>query len=372
MIRDKILIFFPYECNINMGGPAGFIAHNLVDKPRDFFVLLQDFPMPNPSFITKAMFFVRSRLEKLKSSKDIYVKEYLCSSYFNNCNAKSYKYIFFHDCETMYACRNLISDEQFVILQSHSPELPSEEYNNTIKSSKLKNKIRLEYIKKAEKFSFERANVIILPNEYCIDLYRNILPEKLSVDFILSGAKCGYNNQEIDDSGVDNNKINILYIGRRNSIKGFDIVLNAFRNAYKTNKNINLIIVGKGDKIDESGIVDIGFSNSPISWYERVDYVINANRQSYFDLSVIEALSTGVPIIMANNYGHKWFNGKSELITMFDGSVDNLSKILISDTLTKRDINNRSNIELYENFLTDKLYYERFKEFFNQLRNNEL
>lgn len=89
-------------------------------------------------------------------------------------------------------------------------------------------------------------------------------------------------------------------------------------------------------------------------------------------ISVIEALSTGVPIIMANNYGHKWFNGKSELITMFDGSVDNLSNILISDTLAKRNINNRSNIELYENFLTDQLYYERFKEFFNQLRSNEV
>ncbi len=42
MIEDKVLILFPYEININNGGPSGFLAHNLLDKPRDCFVLSQD------------------------------------------------------------------------------------------------------------------------------------------------------------------------------------------------------------------------------------------------------------------------------------------------------------------------------------------
>ena len=39
MISDKVLILFPYEININNGGPSGFLAHNLLDKPRDFRIL---------------------------------------------------------------------------------------------------------------------------------------------------------------------------------------------------------------------------------------------------------------------------------------------------------------------------------------------
>ena len=41
MISDKVLILFPYEININNGGPSGFLAHNLLDKPRTVLYYLR-------------------------------------------------------------------------------------------------------------------------------------------------------------------------------------------------------------------------------------------------------------------------------------------------------------------------------------------
>lgn len=258
--------------------------------------------------------------------------------------------------------------EQVIILQSHSPELPSQEYASSTKNNLgHKEKLKYEYIIQAENYSFKRANILIFPNEHCIALYNDIFPSNPKFDFILSGAKCNYNELSISDNLLDDRKINLLYIGRRNSIKGFDIVIEAFKKAYKFNNNINLIIVGNGEKVEEEGVIDIGFSKSPIAWYNSVDYVLNANRQSYFDLSVIEALSTGVPLIISENYGHKWFKDKSELITTFDGSTEKLFNILAFGNLQKRDKNNNSNKELYQNYLTDDLYYDRFKHFFNKL-----
>lgn len=365
MNTDKILVFFPYEININSGGPSGFIAHNLIDKSREFFILPQDTSsLPQLSFAERCSFVLKKLFYKALNKKRIFIKENHIALHFKNCNAIKYKYIYFHDCETLYACRNFISDDQMIILQSHSPELPSEEYTALEKV----NKQTYKYIREAEQFAFQRANVIILPNEDCIALYHNVLPSNADIRFILSGAKNSYNNDKIEENKIDQSKINLLYIGRRNNIKGFDIVLSAFKKAYQSNKNINLIVVGNGDKINAEGIIDVGFQKSPISWYNSVDYLINSNRKSYFDLSIIEAISTGVPIIMSENYGHKWFKDRSELITMFDGTEEGLSNLLASPLLQKRNFSNKSNVELYNQFLTDEHYFERFISFFRQLQ----
>ena len=42
MIKDKVFIFAPYSYSINNGGYSGFIAHNLIDKPRDNFLISGD------------------------------------------------------------------------------------------------------------------------------------------------------------------------------------------------------------------------------------------------------------------------------------------------------------------------------------------
>lgn len=368
VIENKIFVFGPYQVGINLGGPAGFIAHNLLDKPRDFFVLPQDFNEKKIKFFEKRWLRFKRNFLVPKKEKEIFKMEYDIRRTFKQLNLCNYKYIYFHSCETLYACRGLFNSQQVIILQSHSPELPSVEFQK----SEYYSEARYNYIQVSEKFAFQRANIVVFPNQGCVELYSQILPQNANIKFILSGAKNNYNLRQIDTSLINQDKINLLYIGRRNNIKGFDIVLSAFREAYRKNQNINLIIIGSGEKIEEEGIIDIGFSDSPISWYNAVDYVVNANRQSYFDLSVIEAISTGVPMIMANNYGHKWFEGKSELITMFDGRVESLSDIFSSGILKKRNRNDHRNIELYENFLTDKLYYERFKMFFNQLRKGDL
>ena len=62
MISDKVLILFPYEININNGGPSGFLAHNLLDKPRDCFVLSQDIIKTHLEKITKKIDYIIKRI----------------------------------------------------------------------------------------------------------------------------------------------------------------------------------------------------------------------------------------------------------------------------------------------------------------------
>lgn len=347
MIKDKILIFFPYAVNVNAGGPSGFIAHNLLDKPRHDFLLAYDLLNYN-KFTT----ILKRRIS------DKFFKRNFTQFLFDQVKAKDYKYIYFHDCETFEHCRELISYKQVVIIQSHSPELPSEEAiaNGVDKHYSM-------FLEKAEKNAFQRADIIVFPNEECVQLYSSLTFDENKIKYILSGAQ---SQKDLRAYPLDNSKINLLYIGRRNNIKGFDRVMEAFQQASSIRNDINLILIGAGSKVEGKNIYDIGFSNTPQNWYNSVDYVINANRKSYFDLSVIEALSANAKIILDANFGHKFYLNKSSDILTFDPNNRNsLRDILLSEI--KNSVNNNFNRQLFLKELSDVKYFERFLSFKNTI-----
>lgn len=358
MITDKILIFSPFAVDINAGGPQGFLAHNLLDKPRERFIFLQDI-IKNSSLSQslKDSFFYRIVSHRLKKYPNIdqTINQHLYWA--NNCN--KYKYIFFHDCYTFKTVAPFISSKQTVIIQSHSPELPSEE-----QIANGAPKYMIEFIREAEMEAFKRADVIVFPNVDILPLYEKVLVSQNNIRYLLSGCKPP---SELRTFPLDREKVNFLYLGRRTNVKGFDIVLKAFRKAYIKRKDIQLIIGGKGPEITEPGVCDIGFTTSSTNWFASVDHVFNANRKSYFDLSVMETLSVGTPITMTTNFGHRYFKDKGPGIIDFN-SLDELIYIMINSqkTIESKTLRNL-NRSLFEHELTDKQYYQRFLAFANEL-----
>jgi len=108
---------------------------------------------------------------------------------------------------------------------------------------------------------------------------------------------------------LDPQYIYYLDLGRRAAIKGFDVVIEAFRRAHAVDSSMRLLLVGGGERVDEPGILDIGRSEEPADSLSACDYLISANRQSYFHLSVMESLSLGTPMIIACTGGHRFFSG---------------------------------------------------------------
>lgn len=85
MITDKILIFFINPININMGGPSGFIAQNLIGKDNAFYIFPEDLYFEN-RFRTFVKLFYKKRYRQ---------KESMAAFIFKEIKAKNYKYIFF-------------------------------------------------------------------------------------------------------------------------------------------------------------------------------------------------------------------------------------------------------------------------------------
>ncbi len=124
------------------------------------------------------------------------------------------------------------------------------------------------------------------------------------IEYLLSGSQQLKTRHTLP---LDPKYIYYLYIGRRNAIKGFDIIIQAFEQAYRTDASLRLLLVGGGDPVRHPGIIDLGRSEEPGNWIAACDFFVSANRQSYFDLSVMEALSLGTPLIIASTGGHRFF-----------------------------------------------------------------
>ena len=101
-------------------------------------------------------------------------------------------------------------------------------------------------------------------------------------------------------------------VGHFGKEKGIDIILRSFSelDKYSNNKNIKLIIVGKGNHKQTSFINNLandlnisakvifpGFDNHIEKWYSCFDIFLHAPRKEAFGLVAVEAMAAGIPVI---------------------------------------------------------------------------
>lgn len=344
---DKVFLFNPYTCNLTDGGPSGVIAQNLIGHDLQY-VEVNPVVKQNFTFIDS----LRKRLHPPPVPlfyHDWYIR---CEKIYRSFNVSRYRAVFFHDVFTLSCCLHLIAPSQCVILQSHCPELPHQE----VAGSSFATDELIAWVRKIESEAYARADYVVLPNEGAAEIYLPLLHDRLHIEYLTTGSK---NISECGRVGLDSSCCNLLFIGRRNRIKGFDLVLEAFRQAHRLKPTLRLYLLGRGNSIVESGVTDIGYSDVPHLWMRSCDYVVNFNRQSYLDLSVLEALSVGAHIIMTATNGHRVFDvGSDGIIVASQVDVKSLVKILLSEELEQncRDTPSLDNIGLYMNKYTDEIY----------------
>jgi glycosyltransferase involved in cell wall biosynthesis len=281
--------------------------------------------------------------------------------------AAAYRWIWFHDVVRLVACLDLLRSNQKVIVQSHCPELPSEDL-----ASFDGYEPDVAWIRNTQQSGFDRADVVVLPNPDVRPIYGSLLGPAKRIEYLLSGCRPMVARTRIP---LDPACVYYLFLGRRMAIKGFDIVLEAFRGAYRGDPSLRLVLVGGGARVDEPGVIDVGRSEDPGSWIAACDYFVSANRQSYFDLSVMEALSLGTPLIIACTGGHAFFaEVNSPGIVPIDAAEPNAISRAILANRTKRRDNIRgsaANQKLYQENFAGARYRERLESMLTRLITTE-
>lgn len=144
----------------------------------------------------------------------------------------------------------------------------------------------------------------------------------------------------------------LIFSGRLNmEVKGLDLLLDIVNRVCKAIPNVKCAIVGDGKdeaqfkrKIDEKNlrenIMCVGFQNDVTPFYEKSRLLISTSRWEGFGLSIVEAMTCGVPCVAFDN------DGPSEII---ESGVDGiLVERYNSDAFAQCIINCLTNRELLD------------------------
>lgn len=102
--------------------------------------------------------------------------------------------------------------------------------------------------------------------------------------------------------------------GRLNPVKGFDILLRAFRLAFNKNHNLRLIIGGEGEEkpilqkiiseLDLQEHVELaGWIDDVPTFLDRGNVYVVSSRSESFGIALLEAMSRGLPVITTRTKG---------------------------------------------------------------------
>ncbi|HKL44512.1 MAG TPA: glycosyltransferase family 4 protein [Candidatus Absconditabacterales bacterium] len=132
------------------------------------------------------------------------------------------------------------------------------------------------------------------------------------------------------------------FVGRLVDLKGIDLLLKAFANLYKNNKNLSLQIVGDGEekknleKISKDLKIDrvvsfLGYKDKKYigeTFLPNIDIVVNPSYQEGLPTSVLEGLLAQCVVVATDVGGTKEISKEKDLILVKKGDTKNLTEKL--------------------------------------------
>lgn len=303
-----------------------------------------------------------------------------------------YDIIHFHEAKDMYLEReNLKTYKGLVLYQSHSPLPWGQEQCKDISlwySRCIPNMV--EKYEDIDKYCFERADYIIFPCEEAEEPYADNWPffkefklkhsEKFR--YVLTGiiqAKAVIKRVDIlAKYDIPKSDFVISYIGRHNSVKGYDLLKEIASKYFKIDENAWVISAGLESpftRLKHPRWKEIGFTNDPHSLISATDVFILPNRVTYFDIVMIEILSLGQIVIASRTGGNKVFEkmnlGGVLLYDTIDEAVNLISKVKNMTVAEKRKLS-IENMNFYNKYLSNSAMYENYILLLKSLLNENI
>lgn len=233
-------------------------------------------------------------------------------------------------------------------------------------------------------YSYSLADALVFPTEYSMEGYYNTWPEfrkiikNKKVYFCLTGTEkkeVSLNKTHMRQSlNIPENDIVFLFLGRFIKIRGYDILIEGAKKIFEQNHNIHFVVAGEqrqNPALEHENWHEIPFVTNPGDYINMADACITANRGSYFDLSMIEILSIGTPLISSSVGGYKWLKDKTDGVLFFEkedvnGFIEQINKFISLNSKIKDDMK-KHNQALYDTKLDIKFFGENYLDTIDQL-----
>jgi glycosyltransferase involved in cell wall biosynthesis len=364
-LNDEVMVVFPREGKSSSGGPEGFVTQLMRSFSHDRFgvTIPVDVKLSRrwkgliapSSNIWNSTVLLKAPLNRNLLRGELIARE---------SGMTKAKYLWFMYADVFAWCEPFIRKDQIIIYQPHCPVLPWEEVEGSDTIAQL-GRLRVE---SEVRRLFKRAHTLVFPNKGAQSIYSTLLNTAHDIRYIQSGAACPATHTPFP---LDPTLTYLLYIGRRLPVKGYDLIVQAFAQAIKVRPDLRLIVCGHGEPIHAPGVIDVGFTSRIHDWIASVDCVVNANRQSYLDLSVMETLAIGTPLIMTATHGHEIFSNWQSpgLRCIHKPEVDFLveSFIQVSSLVCRLPATRSHNLALYDREFSVTAYQRRLTGFLDEL-----
>lgn len=301
-------------------------------------------------------------------------------------NLSEYDAVHFQSTYSMYKVRNSLKDYTgVVILQSHTPTKPSKEtYDNISEQGKYKIGWSKKIFDEADEYAFNRANYIIFPCEEAEEPYFNQWDEyknikKKNMDkyrYLLTGTDQKIasvdKNMIRDKYGIPIDAFVVSYVGRHNEIKGYDILKKMGKSFVKWD-NTYCLVAGREEPLNgivDSNWIEVGWTNDPHSIINAADLFVLPNRETYFDLVLLEVLSLGQIVVASNTGGNKFFKSfKDSGIFLYDNIDEALSIIekIKEMNIEEKQILQEKNKKIYKEYFSNEVFAKNYISLIGEL-----
>lgn len=288
---------------------------------------------------------------------------------------ESSKILHFHTTMDMYAFAKIYDiSKHHVVLMSHSPTLSHiENYQAALAQgySKLKALDIKRFKKRVDTFAFSHADTILFPCEGADESYRVFFAQNkidtAKIRYLLTSTMPLVPKMSREDFRVAHHipqdAIVAGYVGRKSHIKGYDIFCETAKK-FKDEKRYFFLAAGVGDIASphQNNFLDLGWSDDPASIINACDAVAVPNRETYFDLGIIQALSLNRHVITTKTGGNRWFVGRCEGVHLLE-NADELSACLQECDFAQEPHTR----ELYEAHFSNRDFASRYEVFYKGL-----
>lgn len=339
---------------------------------------------------TDLMYFLHTKMHQQKRKEITYVlfqfiyvlndieqkirmREYI----FDACQ---YQVVHVHHVADAVALKVLGRYKGTIILTMHTPEPWSEEVIHNLQDNLSKRypfKVIWSYQHMLEVLGCFFADSFIFPSKasedtyLMFDFYKKSKGNK-NVDYLLTGVPEDvrrYDKREMRRNlGIPEKQFVLLFVGRHNKIKGYDMLVSC--QECLQNIGVYVVCAGKTSELDlpkESSMwKELGWHKNVNQLYDLADAVILPNRETYFDLAAIEALSRGRILIASATGGNRTLANFTEGVLLFEAMnvQDMICKIVkVKDMKIKDRIElENKNRQFYEENCTSDSFAKQYRE----------
>ncbi len=294
---------------------------------------------------------------------------------------KDYDAIHFHSTMDMYKQRrNLREYTGHVLLTSHSPIPLAEELYGASSTAFEKRyvKKRMALLKKMDRWSFSHADYIVFPCPEAEEPYRNNWPaydriaekRKAHFRYVPTGISLktpSISRKEIREQlGVGSRNFMIAYVGRHNEVKGYGNLKKLGKAILDKSPDIRMLIAGEEGplmRLKHPSWIEIGYTLDPYSYIAASDVFLLPNKETYFDLVMIEVLSLGKLVIASRTGGNKYFERMGLRGVFLYDTLEEAEALIYKVKMMSGDRRRRlerENKEFYRRYLSGERFFDSY------------